>query len=165
MTLLSGRSILASVALCEAAMGEAKATNRSAAGLFLDFANALPALARRWLRLVLRRARVPEPFVQAVLCLYADMRSLFVFGDEVVTCVELRCGVKQGCPVSGTRSALCVDGMLRLLSSVPPRCRCMFAYADDLAIVTRGLRHRPPPARRLLAHVCIGVALRSGKAS
>lgn len=77
------------------------------AGISLDFET--PTTSRRWLCLGLSRARAP------------DLHSLFVFGCGVVACVAMRCGVKQGAPVSGTLFALCADGLLRRLGCVPPR--------------------------------------------
>lgn len=53
--------------------------------------------------------------------------------------IGMKCGVKQGCPLSGSLFALCVDAFLRRVASGPSRRRRVFAYADDLAVVVRRL--------------------------
>lgn len=136
---LLGRSILELVALCEAATGEVIAVSREAVGIFLDFANAFRTLSRRWLRLVLLCTRIPAQVVRAILYLYEDLRTLVVFGGAVVAQIDMNCGVKQGCPLSGALFASCVDGLLRRVGVVPPRRRHLFAYADDFSFVLRRL--------------------------
>lgn len=148
---VSGRSILASVALCEAAMAEVAPVSVEAAGVFLDFANAFPTLSRRWLSLVLRKAKVPAQFIRAVEFLYEGLESMFVFGGEVVAVIGMRCRVKQGCPLSGSLFALCVDALLRRISCIPGRRRRVFAYADDLAVILRRLFDELPALLLLLA--------------
>lgn len=101
--------------VCEAAIGEATATSQEAAVLFLDFTNASPRLSWRWLGFVVCRARIPDQIVFAMLFVYEDFRSLFVFRGPVRARLEMRCGVKQGSPFRGTCFALCVDGFLRAL--------------------------------------------------
>lgn len=160
-----GRSILSSVALCEAAMAEATMTSVDAAGIFLDFANAFPTLSRRWLQLVLRKAKVPAQIIRAILFLYRDLESMFVFGGEVVAVVAMRCGVKQGCPLSVSLLPLCIDALLRRISCVPGRRRRVFAYADDLAIVVRRLFVEFPALVSLLSRwgAATGLMLRLSK--
>lgn len=125
--------MLAPVAVCEAAMGEASMVGVEAAGIVLDFANAFLTLSRRWLRLVLERARV--------------------------------CCVKQGCPLSGSLFALCVDSFLRWVASAPSRRRRVFAYADDLAVILRRLFHELPAWLLLLRRrgIVTGLFLRLNK--
>lgn len=60
-------------------------------------------MSRRWLCLVLNEACAPAQIVRATLFLYEDLRSLFVFGGDVVAKVAMRCGVRQGCLLSGAR--------------------------------------------------------------
>lgn len=45
-------------------MAEAAPMSVDAAGVFFDFANAFPTLSRRWLPLVLRKAKVPAQFIR-----------------------------------------------------------------------------------------------------
>lgn len=71
--------------------------------------------------------------------LYENLQTWVVFNGEVVAQVDMTCGVKKGCPLSGTLFALCVDGLLRRMCVVPPRRRRVFAYADDLATIVRCL--------------------------
>lgn len=58
--------------------------------------------------------------------------------------MPMRCGVKQRCPLSGSLFALCVDSLLRRISSVPTRRRRVDAYADDLAVIVRRLFEECP---------------------
>lgn len=136
---LLGRSIAESVALCESGHGRGHSGKPRSCRMFLDFANAFPTLSRRWLRLVLRRMRIPEQLVRAILFLYEDLHTWVVFGGDIMARVDMKCGVKQGCPLSGYLFALCVDGLLRRASIVPRRRHRIFAYADDLATVLRHL--------------------------
>lgn len=148
-----GRRSLSSVALCDVAMGEAALRSVDAvdaAGIFLDFANACPMPSRRWLRLVLDRARIPAQFKRTVLCLYDDQKSLFDFGGEVVASVAMRCGVKQGCPLTGSLVAFCADALLHLVSAMPSQRRRVFVCADDLAIIVQRLFQEMPALLALL---------------
>lgn len=65
--------------------------------------------------------------MRAAFFVYEGLRSLFVFGGEVVACVGMR--IKQGCPLSGSLFALCVDKLSRGVSSALSRRRRVYAYS------------------------------------
>lgn len=93
---ITGRSIIASVMLCETAMAETAMTSVDVAIIFLDFANAFPTLARRWLGLVLRKAGVPLQL--AVEFPYEDLHTLFVFGEMSLLVCRCVAGSSNAAP-------------------------------------------------------------------
>lgn len=135
---IRGRSIAASIALTEAAMCAMGVVSRTSAAVFLDFRNAFPSLLHAWLRQVLVRARVPRWALRLVDYMYTDCLSLFSVAGEVVADVRIKCGVRQGCPASGSLFAIAVDPVLRVLAQGPgPRSQIPFAFADDLTVILR----------------------------
>jgi hypothetical protein len=113
------------------------ATNsRTAAGIFFDFCTAFPALAHRWIFLVLDAMLVPLQITDSIRKLYNACSARMMFNGNLVGNIQILSGIKQGCPMSGSIFALAIDPLIRriLAMSVLHSIR-ITAFADDIAIV------------------------------
>ena len=81
---------------------------------------------------MLRKMRIPTHIAQAILALYEDIYVDILMPGGCVKWFTVECGIKQGCPLSGTLFAICLGPCLRfLIHLLPPMCRLQ-AYADDM---------------------------------
>ena len=106
--------------------------------LSFDFKAAFPSLKRRWLELTLAHYGVPQGMLWAIAALYHAPIAFARFGDMHLTPMcELASGVLQGCPLSGSLWALCMDPLLRHLQRPFPSLDhgVVRACADDIGLV------------------------------
>lgn len=85
------------------------------AGLLLvDFAAAFPSLSRKFMFAVLWAMRLPTGLLHLIEELYRDLDTGVLLNGAEVCRIKLASGIKQGCPLSGTLFALCLDPLIRL---------------------------------------------------
>ena len=97
-----GRRIQDAILMTEAHGIAARIDSPEQGGMiFLDQKAAFPSVARNYLFEVLRAMGVPALFPQAILYLYSNSNAFVRFGGSDKLVVELRQGIKQGCPMSG----------------------------------------------------------------
>ncbi len=89
--------------------------SRTAAGIFFDFCTAFPALAHRWIFLVLDAMLVPLHITGSIRKLYLACSARMMFNGNMVGNIQILCGIKQGCPMSGSIFALAIDPCIRFM--------------------------------------------------
>ena len=113
----------------------------------------------------------PLGLILALQVFYNDCTHTFVFKRLVFKSIVTLSGIKQGCPMSGSIFALCIDPLIRCIQPFCPTV-IMRAFADDigiaiasifdsLAILCRIFRHfgpisglfLKPPKRILIPHL------------
>jgi ribonuclease HI/exonuclease III len=99
---------------------------------FLDTAKAFDSIDHDWALHVLAKAGFPPWVISFVKGSLHDVRVSPCFGKELVDWIDIRRGVKQGCPLSPLIFIIAYDPLLFSLSKLPYISR--FAFADDLAI-------------------------------
>jgi endonuclease/exonuclease/phosphatase family metal-dependent hydrolase len=125
---------------------------RTAAAILFDFRVAFPSLAHDWIYLVLDKIGVPARWIALVRKLYDRCLCRILFAGADCASVEVRSGIKQGCPASGSIFALAADPLIRyMLMEGSLRSARIFAYADDLALVTGNLGVQLPRVLGILA--------------
>jgi hypothetical protein len=80
---------------------------------FYDFAAAFPSLIQRWMFLVLTAIGMPAGIFNVVEANYFFVDTHTTVGQRIVFLFLVRCGVLQGCPLSGTLFAISVEPFLR----------------------------------------------------
>ncbi|CAK0830616.1 unnamed protein product, partial [Prorocentrum cordatum] len=118
--------------------------------LSYDFRQAFPSLFRDVIDMVLPRYGVPIGFRSVVSALYCNCLAFSSFRASGASAVleplfALRCGIMQGCPLSGTAWCLGMDAPIRALIGAlgdPPE-GCLTACADDLGMFIRNARVLP----------------------
>ena len=139
-----GRNLLDNVLEAEsAAIGFSK-LDSSAALLAFDFRAAFPSISHEWIFFVLVGMCIPVFFLDALRGLYNGIECVVCFGHSRERIITVTCGIKQGCPLSGSVFALCIEPfLLRLLAMLPsPRAR-LSARGRRLRL----LRYLHPPGR------------------
>lgn len=78
--------------------------------------------------------------------LYRDLVTTIFFNNAELNRIEIAAGIKQGCPLSGTCSAIAVDPLVRAhLANITLRSFTICLFADDVALVLRCLRTQLGP--------------------
>ena len=85
--------------------------------IFMGFANAFGSMLHSWMLFALRRMVVPRWLLRFIRRLYKLGWATMLFRGRKWGMVSMESGIIQGCPVSGTLSALAVDPVLRWLSA------------------------------------------------
>ena len=100
----------------------------------LDTAKAFDSIDHAWIHQVLEHTKFPSWFRFFVRGALNDVKVSPFFGGATFNLIDIKRGVKQGCPLSPLLFILAYDPLLHALSSVPHISN--FAFADDLAITT-----------------------------
>ena len=136
---MPGRTILAGIVEVESKMVSLSITSSRAAALSFDFSAAFPSLAHTFLWEALRAAGIPQHIITAIKGLYKDNKHWLKLKGGVFPSVEVRSGVKQGCPLSPTLFLIAAEPILRFLKKHLGPEDFISGYADDLAIVVAHL--------------------------
>ena len=107
-------------------------------GLFLDFAAAFLSVCQAWITLVVKRLGLPSGLVNLILGIYSDNRAFHKGSDEPLYIIIS--GILQGCPMSGTIFAWCLNPCLNNMVRAVQGNGLVRACADDIALVLRSLR-------------------------
>jgi len=83
--------------------------------LFVDTRKAFDSVHHDFIRGVMKRKGFPGWVLNAINALLHDVRVTPFFGKLTDTWVEIKRGVKQGCPLSPVLFALCMDPLLRAM--------------------------------------------------
>ena len=85
----------------------------------------------------LKATGVPICFIEVIRTFYNNHNHILKVKGLQFTGIELRAGVRQGCPLSGLLFALCVDILIRKISTLTGPEGCIGAFADDIAMVVQ----------------------------
>lgn len=75
-----------------------------------------------------------ERFTGLVREIYSENYTSFIMSDSASEFIELREGVKQGCPLSGLLFNVTMDSVLRAIPA-NPEMHNILAYADDVMLM------------------------------
>lgn len=100
---------------------------------------------------MLEEAGAPYSLRAMVRAMYADQPTDMDFHGRRATSVRILSGIRQGCPLSGTIFAICLEPFVRWCLARPVfQASRLFAYADDVAIVMRRLAEQLGPLTEAL---------------
>ncbi len=108
--------------------------NRQQHMLFFDVAAAFPCLAHSWPFKTLVAYGAPPELLRLLEGIYWMAITYGSLGLEIRILFAVDCGVLQGCPLSGTLSAVALNPFLEVLDSIfqRPGFGIIRACADDL---------------------------------
>ncbi|XP_037067956.1 uncharacterized protein LOC119089394 [Pollicipes pollicipes] len=118
--------------------------------VFVDLTNAFGSVPHALLWEALERFGLSPEALRAVRDLYEGSCTQYRLAAELSDPVQTRCGVRQGCPLSGLLFNIAMEPVLRALRQSDVRCP---AYADDLALIVPSAA-AVAPALRVLEAVC-----------
>ncbi|EEC13228.1 reverse transcriptase, putative [Ixodes scapularis] len=117
-------------------MDEARTTSGDLCAAFLDFSNAFGCVPHNAIVDAVRGVGAGEAFAELVQDMYYESSSSVVTNDGCTDPIPMRCGIRQGCPLSGLLFNLVVDPVIRKVQGTTAD-HCILAYADDLTPLAR----------------------------
>ena len=141
-----GRKITDSLILIRDAICFARDRNIRLAVLNLDFEKAFDRVSHQYLFEVLRKMGFPDRFLAWVGLLYGDITSQIMVNGNLSNAVNVRCGVRQGCPLSPLLFICGIEPLAQVLRrdqwisglKIPGSwgltAKCVF-YMDDVNIL------------------------------
>jgi hypothetical protein len=123
-----------------ASMIAARSGASSPALCFLDIAAAFPSMLHDYMIKVVYSFLGQHPLANMIASMYANNRCEIIVRGSTYPGFRIFCGVRQGCPLSGTLFALCFHPIILHMSDMMYRHSMnisfhIFAYADDLACI------------------------------
>lgn len=108
---------------------------------FFDVSTAFASVIHSWIFLLLRRAGWPVGLVNLIEGTYHNCHACVSLGGASAFMCEVRSGVLQGCPLSGSIPALAVEPLLNMFLTrfVEPALGHVLACADDVGAVVKRL--------------------------
>ncbi|GIY87773.1 retrovirus-related Pol polyprotein from type-1 retrotransposable element R2 [Caerostris darwini] len=73
-------------------------------------------------------------FLDLIIDTYSNCTTSVLTNDSSTAAISIKCGVKQGCPLSGLMFNLCIDPVLRAIQGNASE-HLILAYADDLVLI------------------------------
>jgi hypothetical protein len=162
---IKGRLGLDNVLLLEAAaMLACRSGSKSPILCFLDIAAAFPSILHDYMLQVVFSFVGDHPIYQMIKSMYKDTECELVVRGAVFRGFKVLCGVRQGCPLSGSLFALSFHPVVVSLGSALYKASMhvghdIFAYADDLALVLYDFWKQLLALDRALAEVAMAAGL------
>ncbi|KAL6476343.1 hypothetical protein MHYP_G00148420 [Metynnis hypsauchen] len=110
-----GRKITDSLVLIRDAICFARDRNIRLLVLNLDFEKAFDRLSHQFLFKVLQKMGFPGRFLGWVGLLYKDINSKILVNGHLTKAIEVRSGVRQGCPLSPLLFVACIEPLAQIL--------------------------------------------------
>jgi endonuclease/exonuclease/phosphatase family metal-dependent hydrolase len=162
---MRGRLGMDNLLLLEAAsMLASRSGSASPVLCFLDIAAAFPSLLHDFMKEVLNKFLGRHPLNHMISMMYDDNFCDLVIRGSVMPGFRVLCGVRQGCPLSGSLFALAFHPILVSISEALYRHAMhighdIFGYADDLALVLYEFWLLLPALDRALAVIASAAGL------
>jgi hypothetical protein len=163
---IKGRLGLDNILLLEAAaMLACRSGSSSPILCFLDIAAAFPSILHDYMLQVLFNFVGNHSIYKMIKSMYQNNVCNLVVRGTVFPGFKVLCGVRQGCPLSGSLFALSFHPVVVALSFCLYKASMhighdIFAYADDLALVLYDFWKLLPALDRVLAEVALAAGLR-----
>jgi retron-type reverse transcriptase len=134
-----GKNILDAVATVRDVIAYAETAKVPMCVLTLDFQNAFDNISHDYLFAILRSYGLSDQFVSSIRHLYASSVQI---NGHLHGPIPIRCGVRQGCPLSMTLYVLCLQPLLNILErrisgiriAQGTRPVSVVAYADEITV-------------------------------
>ena len=111
--------------------------------VLFDYTAAFPSVSHQWMRAILHRIRIPDGLLNAFNSLYRGNETYTHSGGRLQWISNIRSGVLQGCPLSGTLFVLAIDPLLAQFEHYThnPQLGAVFVCADDIGAAIKHLKH------------------------
>ncbi len=110
-----GRKITDSLVLIRDAICYARERNIRLIVLNLDFEKAFDRVSHHYLFQVLEKMGFPGKFLAWVGLLYRDITSRILVNGDLSKAINIRSGVRQGCPLSPLLYVACIEPLAKVL--------------------------------------------------
>lgn len=115
--------------------------------VMIDLAKAFDTVSHDSIIKALRNRKIPEIVISAIMDMYKDATTTITNGKAVTIPINIRAGVKQGCPLSPFLFNLIMDELLERLQRSNLGCKvddehiATMAFADDLILLSDNNYH------------------------
>ena len=127
----------------------------------LDYAKAFDSVSRDFLFLLLETIGIPAQYITIIRALYHNVQALPALHSRTNCIIEMKDGLKQGCPLSPILFILAMDPLLTLIGTLPRVDS--FAFADDVALGARDPTDLIPALLMIDAWSCVSRVLTNVK--
>ena len=146
---LAGRKMMQNILDIDWAAHQVSLKSRSGAILLFDFSAAFPSLSHDMLWNVMDILGIDSSFIEVVKLFYNGSKHFIKVNGMIFDGVTVHSGVRQGCPLSGLLFAICVDTLLRSISSNLGPLEILGAFADDIGLVVLDFWKSSPILQRV----------------
>lgn len=164
---VEGRSIGDNLLEMERALSEySQLCDSMAAIVLLDFAQAFPTLAHKWISRVLTVMGVNTAFLATIQALYYDLVTYIFHNGRKLHSLPIRAGIKQGCPLSGRLVEIRADSLIRAyLANLTSHSCFINLFVDDIVLALLHLARSLPSVLALFARwrLASGLAPKNSK--
>jgi hypothetical protein len=141
-------NILGAVAAIRETVAETELTNEPVCLLSLDFKEAFDRMAHTYLYKVLEHYGFSNWLIERIRWMYDNALSTAQINGYISRAVLIKSSIRQGCPLSVSFFALCLDPLLRNITDAIERCRpnrekgrlAVVVYANDATIILRSCK-------------------------
>jgi hypothetical protein len=138
-----GKSISDAVATVRDAIAYAEVSRTPLCVLSLDFAEEFDKMSHTYLFEILRSYGFCDRFLERVRMMYTKAVSVVQINGHMSGPLPIGCSIRQGCPLSMTLFALCMNSLIQCLEENLQGVRfnrgqqkvTVVAYADDITIL------------------------------
>ena len=105
-------TIFHAVASIRDAIAYAETTHRRLYVVSLDLKEAFDRISHKYLWTIMRSYGFGEEFIERIAMMYDNATSSVQINGHRSTSIQIRCGVRQGCPLIRTLFTLCLNPLL-----------------------------------------------------
>jgi hypothetical protein len=141
---VKGKSIFKAAGTIRDVIAYAEVTRKPLYVISLDFKKAFDRISNDYLFATLKSYGISDKFVGQIQNTYSEVRSVVqINGHNISAPIPIRCGFRQGFPLSRMLFALCLDPLICWLDEylhgvwIRPgqRTTAVVAYADDVTVL------------------------------
>lgn len=114
----------------------------------LDFQNAFGSINHEYMYRVLTQKGLPQTFIELVKSIYDASTTRLDMKNRISECIDIKKGMKQGCPLSPLLFNISIDPLIRKLNArsdlgykVGQDSFTVQAYADDIILISNKEEH------------------------
>jgi hypothetical protein len=138
-----GKSIFDAVASVRDAVTYGEMANTPLCVLSLDFKEAIDKISHKYLFTILQSYGFSDTFLRCIKNMYTNATSVVHINGHISKPIPIQSSIRQGCPLSVTLFALCLNPLLHRLDqtlkglSIHQRQQpsAVIAYADDITLL------------------------------
>lgn len=116
-------------------MREARKSRSELCIAWVDLTNAFGSIPHAAISRALECAGAGHDFVEIITNIYEDNSTTIITEDGPTDPIQIKSGIKQGCPISGLLFNIAIDPIIRKLQDDINDKHNVLAYADDLALI------------------------------
>jgi hypothetical protein len=140
---VKGKMIFEAAGTIRDVIAHTEVTRQPLCVISVDFKEAFDRISHDYLFATLKSYGFSDKFVGEIKHMYSEVRSVVQINGHISVPIPIRCGIRQGCPLSMIPFALCLDPLICWLEEhlhcvsirSGQRKAAVVAYADDVTVL------------------------------